>query len=170
MIAKSIFLPLVALLFFLAGCIKQETIVTAFSFSSNGVKLSGHVYTSTYKRDSTSGNEVLITKLYIDNKDYVQIHYSAPNYIATGTYSNSDVLSYTSDSTVYTLTSGNLTITQIDTIAHKISGTFQFSGINPSASPTSVTFNDEVLTTWYTKYSSLIGFRLLVLTTKFSNN
>ena len=131
------------LLCLVAGCVKQETIVTAFTFTSNGAQISGNVYTATYKRDSATARQVLLAKLYLDTKDYIQIHYSDSSYITPGTYNNGGILSYTaSDSIVYDLTSGNLTISQIDTVAHKISGTFQFTGFNPYASPISVSFSN----------------------------
>ena len=136
-------------LLLLASCIKQETITTIFTFSSNGVQVSGNTYTASYKRDSVSGSHNFTANLYVgakSNNNYIQINYSGAGYITPGTYNNGGIFSYIVDSTTYSETTGSLTISQIDTIAHKMSGNFQFSALNPAVTPSSLTITNGSFT------------------------
>ena len=129
--------PGLLLLLLLLSCNHPQNNNNAYSFKVNGTTFTGTTYNAWYASYSYS----FVSALYIGpmvNANYIQIDWSADDYITTGTYyTDSNYannynfgLTYINGTTDYPSVSGTIKVTQLDLVNHKVSGTFSFVGVN----------------------------------------
>ena len=131
--------PILLAIYCLSGC--KKDLSYSYGFSVNGVGCQGNTYSAYYKYDTVATLNEFAADFYIGNvadTNYVQISFSGNGYIMPGVYYSGVTnpgntqcsFAYNKNHLYYTDVSGIIEILQIDTVAHKIKGNFQFSAAN----------------------------------------
>jgi hypothetical protein len=145
---------LIAILFLatIASCSKDNGFAKAYTFSLNGVQVSGDLYSALYHYDTAAGEWAFTGVFNISdtaNYAYLQLNFVSQNIIRPGnynygqSYANSTTAGFTcvNGPKSYSETSGNLQISQVDSVNHKISGAFQFAAVNTADAANSISIS-----------------------------
>ncbi len=132
-------LPIILTFCCLIGC--KKDLSYSYGFIVNGVAHQGNTYSAYYLYDTVAALNEFAADFYIGNvtdTNYVQVSFSGNGYILPGVYYSGVTnpgntqcsFAYNKNHLYYTDVSGIIEILQIDTVAHKIKGNFQFSAAN----------------------------------------
>jgi len=130
----------------LSGC--KKDLNYRYAFDVNGALCQGNNYTAFYQYDTAAGLHEFVADFYIgsvSDTNYVQLSFSGNNYITVGTYYSGITnpgntvcsFGYYKNHIYYNNIIGIVQVTQSDTVAHSLKGSFQFSAlsnVNPSDS------------------------------------
>lgn len=144
------YLILLLVLCFITGC--KKNLSYSYAFNVNGVVCRGDNYTAVYHLDTAAALQEFAANFYVGNvtdTTYVQVSFSGNNYVVPGTYYSGIInpynticsFAYNKNHTYYSNVTGLVQITQIDTVAHKLRGSFQFRAVS------NVNANDTVTIT-----------------------
>jgi hypothetical protein len=130
----------------MAGCKKELSY--KYAFNLNGTAYRGDTYTASYDLDTVAGLREFVADFYIGkitDTNYVQVSFSGNNYVTPGTYYSgilnpgNTLCSFAYVNHVYyTNITGIVQISQIDTVARNLSGSFQFKAVSNANSADSV--------------------------------